>query len=132
MRDNMVSRISSLLWVTVCFSIASCASQNAQKSSGKGNPRKFSREQILEAANGEARREGLDLKKFDITYDVGNAAWKPVLARIEAAVHDPAPFLKGHDYQVVIYRSREAIRAGTLYIFVDRNTCKVVKEFVEQ
>jgi hypothetical protein len=85
--------------------------------------KELTREQIIQNANAELRRRGLDPSRYDIRYQGANAAWVSV-AKV-AKVH--LSELDGHNYQVVKYTLRDSNSLGAdIYVFVDRNTGSVL------
>jgi hypothetical protein len=130
MSSSKKTAIPLLILLLVFMGVTSCkpagkqaAPAKTEKESaevqGETTSSVLSKEQIVEIANGVARRHGYDPK--EMVYDEGNASWKK-------EPRGPWPELEGHDFQVVYYSHRSPYTAGGgLWVLVDRNTGKVLR-----
>ncbi len=95
------------------------ATTDNPKQKEMGEKTVLSKEQIVQIANGAARRHGYDPK--EMVYDEGNVAWKK-------EPRGPWPELEGHDFQAVEYWHRSLYTAGGgIWVLVDRNTGEVLR-----
>jgi hypothetical protein len=144
MRVSIVWRAGLLLGAALGLATMSCGSPDAPTPAPNNPPAQvdanltaLSREQIIEAAWSEARRNGYNHDNADATYDSGNAAWRHMEARMADFARNVGetglpPMFEGHDYQVVYFHRRGAVAGGLLYVFIDINTGKVLGSIAGQ
>jgi hypothetical protein len=123
--------VTLLAVVTLWMVTPSCRSpqtQKPQQNQASENPAdanevRLTRQQVIEIANAEIRRNGMNPADYDVIFDQGNLAWRSVLRSVQFSL----PELEGRDYQVVKYTPRGHKTQGSdLFVFVDKNTGKAL------
>ncbi len=96
----------------------------------------LTKQQILSVANAETvSHGGLPLEEYSVYYDTNNEKWEKVLSSLREESPDYAvrfEVLKDHDYQAVLYDVDKYVLGGVLWVFVDRNTGKVITVYGEK
>jgi hypothetical protein len=81
----------------------------------------LTRESVIEVANAEMRRLGMNISQYDVLFDQGNLAWNSAMRSIRIEL----PELAGHDFQAVKYTLRDRKTVGAdVFIFIDKTTGK--------
>jgi len=108
----------------------------------------FSQEDILSAAIKKANDLGYEIKEMNVSYDEGNKALKKHLKRIGVSVYNEKtgewepelprtpeqeyPELAGRNYQAIYFGPKEMLKGGDLWVFIDKDTGKVISHIAGQ
>ena len=96
---------------------------NGSEQPADANGIRLTRQQVIETANAEIRRNGMNPADYDIIFDQGNVAWRAALRSVRFNL----PELEGRDYQAVKYTPRgHKTQGADLFVFVDKNTGKAL------
>jgi hypothetical protein len=106
-------------------------------------PDKLTKEQVLDIALNKAKDLGYKVEDMDILYDENNAAIKKHLLREGVSTYNVItkewvkdlattpekeyPELSGKDYQSVYFGPKEMRLGGDLWVFIDRDSGKIIK-----
>ena len=85
--------------------------------------------EILKIANEQAKAEGLTPKEYKVYYDKGNVESGGKMAYVGdySGVAERFGFLKGRDYQAVVYKPRNRRSKASVYTFlIDKKTGQVI------
>ena len=122
--DSFTKAQRKALVLIVCVALTSCGptrTQRTAESPAHVENKPLSAEQILAVANAAAQERGWPLAALRVILDEDNAYWK---SRGMSKLYIPE--LEGRDFQVVIYRRRQAMIAEDCVVVVDKNTGEVL------
>ena len=104
---------------------------------------KIAKQHIVNAAVGKVAQLGFKTDNMKMIYDQNNAMFRAYLQNKGVSVYnrktrkwDPmppsapeerVPELAGKDYQVVYFQPKDKKKDGDIWVFVDRNTGKVIQ-----
>ena len=125
-RTHKSSKILFLLPLFLSFVSVGCGH-------GVVGHRTLSKEGIVKVAAAKASEEGVNLNEVSVLYDTDNVRWDKVsrtLSTPETKRH--LDVLRRRDFQAVAFTPRRRMLGGVLWVFIDRQTGRVITWYGEE
>ncbi|MBI2095821.1 MAG: hypothetical protein HYT89_06605 [Candidatus Omnitrophica bacterium] len=124
-RDLKIERIAEYCPTQPFQSVAKIFEDFSASFVRAGLPKEADRNLIIQSAADQAKALGYDVSQMDVFYDEGNQKAEKYFEDSGMPLHQNATLL-GKNYQVVYFAPKQMQFGGDLWVFVDRDTGKVI------